>query len=78
MGYGFLSKININTSFFNITVYIQVLSPNAIAVKVPQSPRAGEVDITLVFKGSQYCITNPGKFNYLSKIVFCNLSNVYL
>ena len=46
---------------------LQVLSTNAIAVRVPQSPRPGEVDITLVFKGSQYCITNPGKFLYIGK-----------
>lgn len=45
----------------------QVLSPNAIAVKAPQSPRTGEVDITLVFKGSQFCISSPGKFLYMGK-----------
>ena len=46
---------------------LQVLGPNAIAVKAPQSPRTGEVDITLVFKGSQFCISNPGKFLYLGE-----------
>lgn len=45
----------------------QVLSPNAIAVKAPQSPRTGEVDITLVFKGSQFCISSPGKFLYMGE-----------
>lgn len=43
----------------------KVLSPNAIAVKTPISPRAGEVDITLVFKTSQFCINSPGKFLYM-------------
>jgi len=46
----------------------QLLSSNAIAVRTPQSPRAGEVDITLVYKGSQFCINNPGKFLYISEL----------
>ena len=45
----------------------QVLSPNAIAVKTPVSPRPGEVDITLVFKNSQFCINSPGKFLYVGE-----------
>lgn len=44
----------------------EFLSPHAIAVRAPQSPRPGEVDITLVYKGSQFCITNPGKFVYIT------------
>jgi hypothetical protein len=44
---------------------LQVLSPNAIAVKTPISPRPGEVDITLVFKNSHFCINSPGKFLYI-------------
>ncbi len=46
---------------------MQLISPCAIAVKTPPSPRPGEVDITLVYQGSQYCINNPGKFVYLGK-----------
>lgn len=44
----------------------EFLSPHAIAVRAPQSPRPGEVDITLVYKGSQFCINNPGKFVYIT------------
>ena len=47
---------------------VQVLSPNAIAVKTPVSPRPGEVDITLVFKNSQFCINSPGKFLYIGEL----------
>ena len=47
---------------------LQFLSPHAIAVRTPQSPRPGEVDITLVYKGSQFCINSPGKFLYISKL----------
>lgn len=56
----------IEVVFGTLPANCEVLSPNAIAVKVPQSPRTGEVDITLIFKGSQFCITNPGKFLYIS------------
>jgi len=38
-----------------------------LACGVPQSPRPGEVDITLVIKGSQFCINNPGKSLYIGK-----------
>lgn len=51
----------------SLLLLLQFLSPHAIAVRTPHSPRPGEVDITLVYKGSQYCINNPGKFVYISK-----------
>eukprot|EP00731_Ephydatia_muelleri_P038370 Em0735g4a len=52
--------------FGTLPASCEVLSPNAIAVRAPQSPRPGEVDITLTFKGSQFCMHNPGKFLYIS------------
>ena len=62
---------------------MQFLSPNAIAVRTPLSPRPGEVDITLVFKGNQFCITNPGKFFYTgtyvteTKYIQCGMLHKY-
>ena len=61
-----------------LPLYVQYLSPNAIAVRTPQSPRPGEVDITLVFKGTQFCIANPGKFLYMCKSTANSHNNNYL
>lgn len=55
----------IEVVFGTLPASSEVLSPNAIAVRAPQNPRPGEVDITLVFNGSQFCINNPGKFLYV-------------
>lgn len=53
-------------NYIYVHVIIQVLSPNAIAVRVPPASMPGEVDITLLFRasGAQFCVTNPGKFLY--------------
>lgn len=61
----------------SFVIILQFLSPHAIAVRTPLSPRPGEVDITLVYKGSQFCINNPGKFVYISKSVYCCMCSVF-
>ena len=50
-------------------MYVQVLSPSAIAVRSPPATMPGEVDLTLIFRatGAQFCMTNPGKFIYTGK-----------
>ena len=53
---------------------LQVLSPNAIAVRVPPASMPGEVDITLLFRasGAQFCVGNPGKFLYTGESMHLN------
>ena len=58
--------------------FVQVLSPNAIAVRAPPATMAGEVDITLIFRvsGAQFCVNNPGKFIYTGMCLLMKPINI--
>lgn len=69
-----IASLNMHFSLFLLhssppLSHIQVLSPNAIAVRTPPATMTGEVDVTLIFRasGAQFCISNPGKFLYTGK-----------
>lgn len=53
----------------SVQVWGEVITQNAIKVQVPQRAQAGPCDITLAYKGKQFCRDMPGRFLYLRKLL---------
>ena len=54
-------------------VWAEVITPNALKLQVP-SRHAGPCDVTLSFKGKQFCREMPGRFVYNRNYkIFLNL-----
>ena len=52
------------SSVICINICVKYISANAIRCQTPVRAQPGIVDVTLSFKGKQYCKPNPGRFVY--------------
>ena len=52
--------------FNTMVVYSEILTPGAIRVHTPSRHGPGIVDVTLSYKGKQFCRDCPGRFTYIS------------
>lgn len=52
--------------FYSFYFRIQILTPGAIRVHTPSRHSPGVVDVTLSYKGKQFCRDCPGRFTYIS------------
>ncbi|KAI0989107.1 hypothetical protein GJ496_000327 [Pomphorhynchus laevis] len=50
--------------FGNMLVWCEVISPHAMRVHTPPRHLPGVVDVTLSYKGKQFCRDSPGRFVY--------------
>jgi early B-cell factor len=52
--------------FGTMLVWAEIITPNALKIQVP-ARHAGPCDITLSFKGKQFCREMPGRYVYNRK-----------
>ncbi|UJR20993.1 hypothetical protein I4U23_024094 [Adineta vaga] len=52
--------------FNTMVVYSEILTPGAIRVHTPSRHGPGIVDVTLSYKGKQFCRECPGRFTYIT------------
>lgn len=52
--------------FGSMLLWGELISPHAIKLQLPQRHSPGPCDVTLSFKGKQFCRDMPGRFNYTS------------
>lgn len=55
--------------FGSMLLWGELISPHAIKLQLPQRHTPGPCDVTLSFKGKQFCRDLPGRFVYTRKFL---------
>ena len=56
--------------FGSMLIWGELVTPNAIKIQLPARHTSGPCDVTLSFKGKQFCRDMPGRFVYTRTYYF--------